>query len=197
MGERRNLDVALVTEDLRVYHTLVPLLEEHGIRVLGLRPGEEVPESIQALLGGPPGDERTVGIRDEPEATLLAVLQKLDGRPTATGGYRVVTFGVDPGDTIGLAVVADGSPMLVAESHGPREAAQRLATWRGGLWSSTWRVHVGSGSPAIRDAIADECRARLPDALVAIVPEAATTPTSPRTGSRHMDAAIHIALRSP
>ncbi len=197
MGERRNLQVGLVTTDMRLYHSLVPLLETHGLRVLGLRPEEDVPESIRVLLAGPPDDERSIALRKEPEATLLAVLQRLDERPTAEGGYRVVTFGIDPGETIGLAVVADDSPLMVAEAHGPRDAALRLAAWTTGLWTRRLRVHIGSGSPIIRDALVNECQRAMPEAHVAIVSEEATSPASPRTGSRHADAAVRIALRQP
>jgi hypothetical protein len=197
VGARTNRPVALVTEDFRTYHELVPVFRDRGLDLLGLRPGEAVPEAVQALIGGPPGDPRSVALRSDAEATLLAVLQLLDGRRAATGGYSEVVFGVDPGKTIGLAVVAAGLPLAVAEAHGPEEVLLRLAVWRSGLDAQEWRIHIGDGSPEVGTAVAAAAARAMPDAAVVVVPETATTPYSPTTQSRHTDAAILIALRRP
>lgn len=196
-GSRRNLLVALVTDDFRLYHQLAPYLEAHGIRVLGLKPGEEAPASVKVLLGGPAGDPRTVALREDREATLLALYAALDERPTARGGYQRVVFGVDPGHVIGLAVLADGASLHVAEVRSPAEAVERIAAWATGLSAKRWEVHVGDGHPATGRGILPAVKARLPQARVLLVPEQATSPFRPVTGSRHTDAAIHIALREP
>ncbi len=198
-GERRNRQVALVTDDLRQYHRLAPLFESHGVQLLGLRPGEEVPETVVALLGGPNDDGRSLPIQADAEATLLGVLQRLDDRPTAAlpHGYSHVVFGVDPGATIGLAVVADGQALMVAESLDPTEAVARMKRWQTGLVAAHWSMHVGDGAPEIGQTIMDRAATHLPTIARHLVPEARTTPKSSLTGSRHADAAIHIALRRP
>lgn len=197
VGERRNRAVALVTDDLRTYHHLAPLFESHGVQLLGLRPDEEVPASVLALLNGPDTDSRSLPVLDDGEATLLAVLQRLDERPTAAipPGYSHVVFGVDPGDTIGLAVVADGAALMVAEAHDPEDAVRRLRRWQHGLVSTHWSIHVGDGAPNVGKLIHSASATHLPDAPCHFIHEARTTPKSPLTGSRHADAAIHIALR--
>jgi hypothetical protein len=196
-GERRNLLVALVTDDFRVYHDLAPYLEGQGIRVLGLKPGEEPPSSVRVLLGGPAGDPRTVPLRADREATLIALVAALDERPTARGGYQRVVFGVDPGQVIGLAVLADGTWLHVAEARSPAEAVDRLASWATALTAARWEVHVGDGDPATGRGLLRSVKARLPQARALLVPEEATSPFRPVTGSRHTDAAILIALREP
>ena len=198
-GQRRNLDVALVTDDFRLYHELAPYLESKGIRVLGLKPGEAVPPSVRVLLGGPAGDPRTVALRPDREATLLAVYALLDDRPTAraAGGYHRVVFGVDPGHVIGLAVLADGAWLHVAEARSPEEAVARLTAWSTGLAARAWEVHVGDGHPNSGRALVRSLRAALPQARVSLVPEEKTSPFRPVTGSRHTDAAILIARREP
>lgn len=195
-GERRNRTVALVTDDFVLYHRLAPYLESYGIKVLGLRPGETVPASVKVLLGGPPDDARSVALRDDAEATLLAVLAALDRRPRR-GDYQRVVFGVDPGQVIGLAVLADGEALFVAEARSPDDAARRVAAWSSGLSAKTWEVHVGDGSPAVGRQLVAKFREALPHAAVHLVHEGDTTPWSAATGSRHADAAIHIALREP
>jgi len=57
-GARANRSVALVTDDFRLYHRLVPVLESQGLRVLGLRPGEPafVPRERFAFLKERLGD---------------------------------------------------------------------------------------------------------------------------------------------
>lgn len=196
-GERRNLDVALVTDDFRVYHELAPYLESKGIRVLGLKPGEEAPRSVRVLLGGPAGDERSVALRGDREATLLAIHARLDPRPTARGGYQRVVFGVDPGHAIGLAVLADGRCLHVAEARSPDEAVARLAAWATGLSARSWEVHVGDGHPRQSRGLVPAFRRALPEARVQLVPEDKTSPFRPVTHSRHTDAAILIARREP
>jgi hypothetical protein len=196
-GERRNKAVALVTDDFRLYHELTPYLEANGIRVLGLKPGEAVPPSVRVLLGGPTGDPRSLQLRADREATLLAVFAALDERPTARGGYERIVFGVDPGQVIGLAVLADGSWLHVAEALSPQEAVDRVAAWSTGLSARHWEVHVGDGHPTSGRTMLRELRARLPEARVSLVPEEKTSPFRPVTASRHTDAAIHIAMRDP
>lgn len=191
--------MALVTDDFRLYHALAPYLEGHSIRVLGLKPDEAPPASVRVLLGGPPGDPRTVALREDREATLLAVLAALDDRPTARrpGGYQRVVFGVDPGHVIGLAVLADGVWLHVAEARSPGDAVERVAAWSTGLSAQRWEVHVGDGHPTSGRGLLPALKARLPQARVLLVPEEATSPFRPVTGSRHTDAAIHIAMREP
>lgn len=195
-GERRNRAVALVTEDFKVYHRVVPFLESHGVQVLGLRPADEVPPSVQVLLGGPPDDPRSLPLRDDLESTLLAAYRRLDRKP-GRDGYRRVVLGVDPGKVIGLAAVADGHWLLVAESLSVEAAVERLAHWADGLAHPGLEVHIGAGAPRVgRDLLARLAR-RIPSATVSLVREEATTPGSHVTGSRHTDAAVHIALRDP
>ena len=196
-GERRNRAVALVTDDFRLYHELAPFLEAHGIRVLGLKPGESAPRSVKVLLGGPAGDPRSVPLRDDKEATLLAVYAALDARPTARGGYQRIVFGVDPGQVIGLAVLADGAWLHVGEARSGEEAVERVAGWATGLSGKRWEVHVGDGHPQVGRPLLPALRKRLPQAKVLLVPEDKTSPYRPVTRSRHTDAAILIALREP
>ncbi|HEX2066316.1 MAG TPA: hypothetical protein VHI93_05830 [Candidatus Thermoplasmatota archaeon] len=195
-GERRNRAVALVTDDFRLYHRLVPFLESHGIQVLGLRPADAVPPSVQVLLGGPAGDPRSLPLHDDLEATLLAAYRRLDRRP-GRDGYRRVVLGVDPGNVIGLAVVADGHWLLVGEARSVDEAEARLANWATGLAAPHLEVHIGAGAPRVGRELLARLARRLPRARVSLVREEATTPGSHITGSRHTDAAVHIALREP
>lgn len=197
MGQRRNRAVALVTDDFRVYHDLAPFLESNGIRVVGLRPGEPIPASTQVLVGGPVGDARSLPLHPHRETTLLAILAALDDRPTARNGYKRVIFGVDPGQVIGLAVLADGAPLYVAEERASHAAVQRVASWAQGLTANAWEVHVGNGHPQVGRGMLQEFRRHLPAARILLVPEQDTTPHRPITQSRHTDAAIAIAMREP
>lgn len=189
--------MAFVTDDLRGYHELVPVFSARGIQLLGLRPDEAVPPSVRALIDGPPNDPRTVPRHAHDDATFLAVAQTLDDRPTARPTYRCITFGVDPGKTIGLAVLADGAAFMVAHEQTVSAAVARLLAWNDGLVGAMRRIHIGDGHAATGQQLFDAVQEAFPDALVAFVPEHATTPASPVTASRHTDAAIHIALRSP
>ena len=196
-GERRNRAVALVTDDFRLYHELTPFLEAQGLRVLVIRPGEEVPASVRVLLGGPASDPRSVPLRGHREATLLAVYAALDTRPTARGGYQRVVFGVDPGQVIGLAVLADGAWLHVGEARSAEDAAARVADWATGLAAKEWEVHVGDGDPQVGRGLLPALKQALPKTRVLLVPEEDTSPHRPITESRHTDAAVMIALREP
>ncbi len=194
MGERRNRPVALVTDDFRLYHDLAPFFESVGVTLLGLTPGEEIPAVVQVLLGGPEGDPRTVAVLPDREATLLAVAQALDPRGSE---YRHVVYGIDPGETMGLAVVADDMPLWVAEEHSIEGTVRRLSAWRTGLEARSESVHIGDGAPDVGRALRHALREADPDLPVLMVPEFASTPSAAVTGSRHTDAAIRIARRQP
>jgi hypothetical protein len=193
VGARRSQAVALVTDDFRIYHRLAPFLESQGLPVLGLRPGDAVPPTVQVLVGGPATDARSVPLRGDPEAVLLSVRCRMD----APSGYKRVIFGLDPGKVIGVAVVADGKWLLVAEALSVANAVDRVVTWAQGLAARSWEVHVGAGAPKVGRELLAALRSRLPNASCSLVPEDATTPHSHVTGSRHTDAAVHIALRRP
>ncbi len=195
-GERRNREIALVTDDFRLYHRLVPFFASHEQTVLVLKPGEAVPASVRALIGGPVGDPRTVALREDLEAALLACWTHLD-RKADGSPYRRVVLGVDPGKVIGLAVVADGHWLLVGESLSVAAAVERLGAWASGLTAGELAVHIGSGAHSLAMDLYIGVRRRLPKVSVSLVSEEATTPVSPVTGSRHTDAAIHIAMRRP
>lgn len=200
-GERINYAVAIHTDDFRVYHELAPYFERQGIHLLGVAPDEEIPPAVQVVLGGPPDDPRSVPLRADREANLITVRAALDDRPTARsghgGGYRTAVFGIDPGLTIGLALVADDLALLVAESHAPAEAVDRLEAWYTAVTADRITFHVGDGDPERGQQIVDRIRKALPDAPTHVVPEQGTSLPGPATGSRHADAAIHIALRKP
>lgn len=193
-GERRHHEVALVTDDFALYHRLAPFMESHGLPIVGVRPGEPPPASARVLLGGPPEDPRSVALRDDNEATFLAVrtaLRSSGGLP----GFRNVTFGFDPGKVIGMAVLGDGDVLIVGEERSNAGACRRAAAWASGLQAEGWEAHVGDGPPdQARDLVA-RLRKDLRPARVYLVREARTTPPSPTTMSRHTDAAILIARR--
>lgn len=198
IGARTNRQVALVTDDFRLYHELVPLFESHGVPLLGLAPSEAVPDSVQVLVGGPDDDPRHVPLRTDAQATFLAVLMALDERVAERGAsYRRVVFGLDPGDAIGLAVVADNIVLLVDQVLSPDDAVARLAAWMTGLRADTWMAHIGDGAPMVGVRLEGLVHKRLDGVGVRFVPEQETSPESPQTQSRHTDAAIHIALREP
>lgn len=183
-----------MTDDFRVYHEFAPWFEQRGIQLLGLRAGEEIPPSVRVVLGGPPDDARSVPLPTNIETAWLLVCQALDPRRNGAP-YRHVVVGMDPGATIGLAVLADGSVFLVAECHEADEVVERLQAWRPGLRTQHWSVHVGDGAPDVGDLLADLAADTWPDATIRFVPEQASSPPAPATLSRHTDAAIYIAMR--
>ncbi len=194
MGERTNRAAALMTDDFRVYHELAPWFEHRGVQLLGLRQGEEIPPSVRVVLGGPPGDGRSAPLPTDTEAAWLLVCQGLDPRRNGAPYHRVI-IGIDPGATIGVAVLADGAVLLVAECHSVDEVVARMQIWKPSLRADTWAVHVGDGAPEVGDALADAAATAWPDATVTFIPEQASSPAAPATMSRHTDAAIYIAMR--
>lgn len=195
IGERINRRVALVTDDFRLYHELTRVFGEHGFRLLGLAPGDVVPGTVVALIGGPEDDPRSVDVHPDPEVCLLRALWKLDGR--RDGPYRRLVVGIDPGATIGLALLGDGIVMVVAEAHDVEEAAARVTKWLAAVPHDAEVVHVGDGARDVALPIIAALRRGIPRLNVVTVPEQGTTPYHVHTTSRHTDAAILIALREP
>ncbi|MGB0652337.1 MAG: hypothetical protein ACPGQL_03970 [Thermoplasmatota archaeon] len=190
--------MALVVHDFRVYHELVPFLEEHDLPVLALAPGDHIPPSVKVLLDGPPADDRSVKLPiGDPEETLVATRAALLGHPPGAPPFRRAVIGVDPGDVIGLAVLADDQVLVIGEEREPAAVAARVRSWCSVLAASAWAVHIGDGARRVANAVLDQLAFELPDAEVVLVPEHATTPYAVATKSRHTDAAIRIALREP
>lgn len=194
-GERRNYRVGLVTDDFRMYHRVVPFLETEGFKVVPLRPGENVPPSVQVLVNGPAGDPRRVPATDDLEALLLSILVRLDPRPGDT--YDRLVVGVDPGQRIGLALLADGEVLTVAIETTPQDCVARIARWLSCVPGSMHAVHVGTGAAPVGREIRRALRTALPGTPIASVSEESTTPWRHVTGSRHTDAAAIIAMRRP
>lgn len=191
VGARINRPVALMTDDFRIYHVMAPFFEAQGVQLLGLRPGDEVPDAVQVILGGPPEDRRSIAVHEDPEVAWLAVLAHL------RGAVERVTVGVDPGQTIGVAVLVHGKVYWAGELRSPDAVVERLLAWRHAMPDAAWSLHVGDGAPAVGRTIRGQSRRAWRALDVSTVPETGSTPTSAMTGSRHADAAIRIAMRTP
>ncbi len=190
-GARVNRPVALVTDDFRAYHQLAPFFESRGVHLLGLRPGEPVPEAVQVVIGDV-DDPRGVPLADV-ETTWIRTAAALTGRRDP----RRVVLGVDPGETFGLALLADAVPLHWDECYGLEDAVERAARWASAWGERAVHVHVGDGAPAIGRSFRRALRAACPECRISMVSEDASTPRSAQTGSRHVDAAILIAMREP
>lgn len=188
IGARINRPVALVTQDFRLYHELAPFFEAQGVQLLGLRPGDEVPDAVQVLLDGPADDARSVAVQADVEATWLAALSVWDSRDA-----KHVVLGVDPGETIGLAVLVGGWAYWTTQVRGVQAAVERILAWRPAL--TGWQANVGDGAPDVGIDLCRRLRKAWPELPTRIVSEAGSTPPSSVTQSRHTDAAIRIAMR--
>ena len=157
-----------------------------------LRPNEPIPESVRVLLGGPPEDARSVRLHKDSEVTMLAVLVALF-HPLP---FKRATFGVDPGQISGLALLGDGQPLMWAECLSAAAIVERIVAWRQAVSAESWHLHVGDGTPESMGLLS-AVKKIWPEISASLVHEQATTPISPQTMSRHTDAALIIAHRNP
>jgi len=206
--------LAVATGDGRLFYELVEELKRRGVRFLVKLPGEPLPLTVKAVLTS----EAELSKVEEAAKSGIKVVACRHGEAgravskalLAVYGLenKVFTVGIDPGKTLGFAVVAGGT-VVHEGSYGSLkrlfEAFEKvLAEWK----PKRVVVKVG-GSPKTwppslsllkLKAFLEEASRRLKvEVSLKLVDEAGTTVKAKRRGAKHRGAdeasAVEIALR--
>lgn len=197
--------VAIATVKGRAYFLIVNQLREQHIPFVSLVPGESVPSEVKVVITTERESrlvkhERILLFNDEVELDTLVneVKRILQGKEA----YEKITVGVDPGEAIGLAVIADGKVIDEGNCFSTPELVNSvLKILRDVNFSVTSvSVKIGKGVPVHRE-IAESLDNALPQQVtLEVVSEAGTSrPLQENKRSRkirHISSAIQISART-
>jgi hypothetical protein len=107
--ERRALRyIGVVVDDIKASYRVIRELKAKKIAFVLLKPGEQVPDYVTAVIicGDADGGVQYRGVSYNGDArnTVLRAISLSRGRE----GFELVVVGVDPGESTGIAVIADG-----------------------------------------------------------------------------------------
>jgi len=188
--------VAVATVKGKAYFLIVNKLREQRIPFLSVVPGEPVPPEVKVAIttekeSNLVSHQKTLIFHGEGELDDLVneVKQILDGKEA----YEKIIVGVDPGEAIGLAVIADGKVITQENCFSMNELVKSIAkTVRNVNFSLTnISVKIGNGVPVYREILENLDTKLPPQVTLEVVSEAGTN--KPLKESRHSRRIRHIA----
>ncbi|HSV50462.1 MAG TPA: hypothetical protein VLH35_09095 [Candidatus Acidoferrales bacterium] len=195
--------VAIATVQGKTYYLIVNALRECDIGFFSLIPGEHVPTRAKLVITTEDEKEKVnykkiLVFHEESEldSLILEVKKTLLGKET----YEKIVIGIDPGEWIGLAVLADGKVIEEGNCYSSRELVNAiLKIVKIVNFSVTGvTVKIGDGVPVYKELLhaLDEV---LPlEVALEVVGEAGTNwPLKMHSRKiRHISSAIRIAGRT-
>jgi hypothetical protein len=200
-------DIAVATVSGKAYYIIVSELRKRNIPFLSLKPDEPVPIEIKVVLTTEEekhliNHEKVLVYEDgvNIEAMINSALQAVQGKER----YEKLVIGVDPGEVLGLAVLADGKVIKTENCFSLEETLGRVMEILGSLKNTpivTVSVKIGDGVPAYKERILHALDDVLPQNVVLeSVGEAGTSRLidegKHRRGLRDIASAIKIAGRN-
>jgi hypothetical protein len=200
-------DIAVATVSGKTYYLIVNELRKRNIPFLSLRPSEPIPIGIKVVITTERekhliNHEKVLLYKDgvDIEEMINSALQTIQGKES----YEKLIIGVDPGEALGLAVLADGKVIETENCFSVEETLERIMEVLRSLRNTpiaTISVKVGDGVPAYKERILRALDEMLPQNVVLeSVGEAGTSrfidEGKHRRGLRDIASAIRIAGRN-
>ena len=197
--------VAVATVEGKVYFLIVNELREQNISFISLVPGEPVPAEVKVVITTEKEKhlvkhEKILIFTSENELDDLVneVKRILQGKEA----YEKIVIGIDPGEAIGLAVIADGKVIEEGNCFSTQEVINSIIkTIRNVNFSLTSvSVKIGNGVPVYKELLEALDDALPPEVALEVVGEAGTNrplkENKRSRGIRHISSAIRIAGRT-
>jgi hypothetical protein len=196
--------IAVATVNGRAYYLLVNELQRKRLPFLSLKPWDPVPLHIKVVLTTKEESSQVsypnVLLFEQdsnPETLVDQALLIVQGKQ----GYEKVVVGVDPGKTIGIAILGDNKVLETVTSSNLEDAVHLILDSLKRFPAEVKVVRVGEGPPEYTKTLLALLNDALPeDTLVEIVSEAGTSRLTSNSMNRRVikDAvsAIKIAGRN-
>jgi hypothetical protein len=197
--------VAVATVEGKAYFLIVNELREQNISFISLVPGEPVPAEVKVVITTEKEKhlvkhEKILIFTSENELDDLVneVKRILQGKEA----YEKIVIGIDPGEAIGLAVIADGKVIEEGNCFSTQEVINSIIkTIRNVNFSLTSvSVKIGNGVPVYKELLEALDDALPPEVALEVVGEAGTNrplkENKRSRGIRHISSAIRIAGRT-
>ena len=196
--------VAVATVEGKAYFLIVNELREQNISFISLVPGEPVPAEVKVVITTEKEKhlvkhEKILIFTSENELDDLVneVKRILQGKEA----YEKIVIGIDPGEAIGLAVIADGKVIEEGNCFSTQEVINSIIkTIRNVNFSLTSvSVKIGNGIPVYKELLEALDDALPPEVALEVVGEAGTNrplkENKRSRGIRHISSAKRIAGR--
>lgn len=197
--------VAVSTVDGKAYFLIVNELREQNIPFLSLVPGQPVPAEVKVAITTEKEkslvkSEKILVFKDKPQFDdlFIEIKRALLGKEA----YEKIIIGIDPGEAIGLVVLADGKVIEEGNCYSSKEVINSISkiirNVNFNLTNVT--VKIGNGVPIYKDLLEDMDAALPAQVVLEVVGEAGTNrPLKENRRSRkirHISSAIRIAGRT-
>ena len=199
--------IAVATVSGKAYYLIVDELKKGNVPFISITPYEPVPMEIKVVLTTERelpliNHENVLTLKEgeDPQALINQAIQHLEGK----NSYEKIVIGVDPGEVLGIAVLADGKIIKTGNSFSIKETIDEIGNIIEGLKdvkASTIIVRVGDGVPEYKERLLRALDRRLPPNVeLESVSEAGTdryiSEAKHRRGIRDIVSAIKIARRN-
>jgi hypothetical protein len=197
------IKVAVATVQGKPYFHIVNLLKENSITFFSLIPDEHIPVETIVVITTPEEKNKikhckvlTFTSEDELDSLISQVIIRLQGKEH----YEKMVIGIDPGEVIGLVVIADGKIVDKANCLSIREMDNKIKSILKNVNLSTTsvKIKVGNGVPVYKGLIEALDNTLPPKIVLEIVSEVGTNlPVSKRSRClRHITSATRISARA-
>ncbi|MEM2337114.1 MAG: hypothetical protein QXK93_00610 [Candidatus Bathyarchaeia archaeon] len=199
--------MAVATVSGKAYYLIVNELKKQNVPFISLTPYDPVPVEIKIVITTEKeraliNHENVLTFKEgeDPHVLINQALQQLEGKSS----YEKIVIGVDPGEVLGLAVLADGKVIKTGNCFSIKETVNEIGTIIESLKdvkASVISVKVGDGVPKYKEKLLRALDKRLPPNVeLESVSEAGTdryiSEAKHRRGVRDIVSAIRIAKRN-
>jgi hypothetical protein len=165
-------NIAVATISGRAYYLIVSELRRKNVPFISLMPREPVPIGIRVVITTDKekqliNHEKTLVYKDgaDPEALVNNAIQIIQGKEYAE---RLV-IGIDPGEVLGLAVLADGKVVQTENCSSVRETLKKIESILKNLDNTpaaSISVKIGDGAPTYKEELLTALDDALPQNVV-------------------------------
>jgi len=165
-------NIAVATVSGKTYYIVVSELRKRNVPFLSLTPGETIPAEIKVVITTEKeqrliNHEKVLVYKDgaDVEAMINSALQTIQGKEC----YDRLVIGIDPGEALGLAVVADGKVIETENCFSVGETLERIMEVLRSLKNTPIGaivVKIGDGVPSYREQLLQTLDGMLPQNVV-------------------------------
>ena len=195
--------IALATVSGKAYYKLVREIKRRNVSFLSLQPREPIPLTIKVAIT----TEKERHLIKHPN--VLVFNEETDATPVVDEAIKTVqgkknlekiVVGVDPGETVGLAILGDGNVLETFTCSSLEETVSTVLRMLEKLQTITSIVRIGKGAPLYTKQLLDLLDETLPEEVeIEVVSEEGTSrfdrETVHRRDVKDVMSAIKIAER--